>query len=75
MEDIIVVENNEDETLTINKVHFNQEQSQIVAILISHYMSIKNAYNQLTDFKDYKCHPVYPTTDELIEEAERKRRK
>lgn len=57
MKDIIVVENNKDETLTINNVHFNQEQSQIVTVLIDQYMTIKNAYNQ------------------LIDEAERKRRK
>ena len=54
MKDIIAVKNNEDETLTINKVHFNQEQSQIVTVLIDQYMTIKNAYNQLIDETERK---------------------
>lgn len=54
MKDIIVVENNKDETLTINNVHFNREQSQIVAMLIDQYMTIKNAYNQLIDETERK---------------------
>lgn len=54
MKDIIAVKNNEDETLTINKVYFNQEQSQIVAMLIDQYMTIKNAYNQLIDETERK---------------------
>lgn len=54
MKDIIVVENNKDETLIINKVHFNREQSQIVTTLIDQYMTIKNAYNQLIDETERK---------------------
>lgn len=54
MKDIIIVENNEDETLTINKVRFNREQSQIVTMLIDRYMTIKNAYNELIDETERK---------------------
>lgn len=54
MKDIIVVENNKDETLTINNVHFNRKQSQIVTMLIDRYMTIKNAYNQLIDETERK---------------------
>lgn len=54
MKDIIAVKNNEDETLTINKVRFNREQSQIVTMLIDRYMTIKNAYNQLIDETERK---------------------
>lgn len=54
MKDIIVVENTKDETLTINNVHFNREQSQIVTMLIDKYITIKNAYNQLIDETERK---------------------
>ena len=54
MKDIIVVENNKDETLIINKVHFNREQSQIVTMLIDRYMTIKNVYNKLIDETERK---------------------
>ena len=54
MKDIIVVENTKDETLIINNVHFNREQSQIVTMLIDKYITIKNAYNQLIDETERK---------------------
>ena len=54
MKDIIVVENNKDETLIINKVHFNREQSQIVTMLIDRYMTIKNVYNKMIDETERK---------------------
>ena len=54
MKDIIVVENTKDETLIINHVHFNREQSQIVTMLIDKYITIKNAYNQLIDETERK---------------------